>query len=69
MQIEELGLPVWNTNIWLTNSETEFELWLIEDMDTLAEKEKEEFIGHRVMAKNPENDWENNYFDEEYFDN
>lgn len=54
---------------WFIDSETEFELWLIEDMDTLAKREKEDFVGNRLITKNSENDWEDNFFNEEYFDN
>lgn len=69
MQITDQDWEAISHRSWLIDMETEFELGLIEDIDTLAQREKEEFIGNRVIAKNPENDWENNYFDEEYFDN
>jgi len=56
-------------NGWIFNDEEMAELWLIENIDELEKKEKEDFIGNRVITKNPENDWEDDFFEEEYFDN
>lgn len=56
-------------NGWIFDNEEMTELWLIEDIDELEKREKEEFIGNRVITKNPWNDWEDDFFEEEYFDN
>lgn len=57
-------------NPWLFDwDEAEVELWLIEDIDVLVEKEQEEFMGNRLITSNPDNDWEDNFFNEKYFEN
>lgn len=59
-----------NNNSWLFDwTDREIDLWLIEDIDGLIQKEQSEFIGNRLITKNPENDWEDNFFTEEYYEN
>lgn len=56
-------------NEWIFNDEEMHELWLIEDIDISEKKEEEEFIWNKVITKNPWNDGEDNFFEEEYFEN